>query len=248
MISMEGNRMVGSHKEAQRVAMISGANRGIGLAIARQLARQGYALSLGVRQPDKFDVVQAFGISDSIEVFAYEATEKQAGQLWLDATLQRFGRLDVLVNSAGILRKVSLADGLESDLDAMMEVNVKAPFRLIQAALPILRQSGRGRVVNIASLSGKRVRNDNVGYQMSKFALLALSHAVRAAAWDDGVRALALCPGFVRTDMALGASSMAPEAMTSPEDLAKLVGLIVELPNTASISELLVNCSYEVML
>ncbi len=233
---------------ATRVAMISGANRGIGLAIARQLHQQGYALSLGIRRPEAFDVAEAFGTVENIDVFAYEATEKQAGQLWLEASLDRFGRLDVLVNSAGILRKVSLADGLESDLDAMMEVNVKGPFRLIQAALPMLRQSGRGRVVNIASLSGKRVRNDNVGYQMSKFALMALSHAVRAAAWDDGVRALALCPGFVKTDMALGASSLSPEAMTSPEDLARLVGLIVDLPNTASISELLVNCSYEVML
>ena len=62
------------------------------------------------------------------------------------------------------------------------------------------------------------------------------------------MRALALCPGFVKTDMALGASTLPPEAMTSPEDLARLVGLIVELPNTASISELLVNCTYEVML
>jgi NAD(P)-dependent dehydrogenase (short-subunit alcohol dehydrogenase family) len=240
--------MMKNHSSTKRVAMISGANRGIGLAIARQLARQGYALSLGVRQPEAFDAVKAFGTSEDIHIFAYEATEKLAGQRWLEACLQRFGRLDVLVNSAGLLRKVSLADGLESDLDAMIEVNVKGPFRLIQATLPALRQSGRGRVVNIASLSGKRVRNDNVGYQMSKFALVALSHAVRAAAWDDGVRALALCPGFVKTDMALAASSMPPEDMTSPEDLARLVGLIVELPNTASISELLVNCSYEVML
>jgi len=233
---------------AKRVAMISGANRGIGLAIARQLSRQGYALSLGIRRPEDFDVVRTFGTAEAITVFAYEATDPQAGQRWLETTVEQFGQLDVLVNSAGILRKVGLADGLESDLDAMMDVNVKGPFRLIQAALPVLRQSGCGRVVNIASLSGKRVRNDNVGYQMSKFALMALSHAVRAAAWDDGVRALALCPGFVKTDMALGASALPPEAMTSPEDLARLVGLIVELPNTASISELLVNCTYEVML
>lgn len=237
-----------SHNPPQRVAMVSGANRGIGLAMARQLARQGYALSLGVRRPEAFDVASEIGTGTDLAVFGYEATDPQAGRLWLDATLQRFGRLDVLINAAGILRKVSLADGLESDLDAMLEVNVKAPFRLIQSALPVLRQSGQGRIVTIASLSGKRVRNDNVGYQMSKFALMALSHAVRAAAWDDGVRALALCPGFVRTDMALGASTMPPGAMTSPDDLARLVGLIVELPNTASISELLVNCNYEVML
>jgi NAD(P)-dependent dehydrogenase (short-subunit alcohol dehydrogenase family) len=235
-------------RATKKVAMISGANRGIGHAITRQLGQQGYALSLGVRNPAGFDSSAFSGPGDDLLVCPYEATDPQAGQAWLDATLRQFGRLDILVNAAGILKKVTLADGAESDLDAMLDVNVKGPFRLIQAALPALRQSGQGRVVNIASLSGKRVRNDNVGYQMSKFALVALSHAVRAAAWNDGVRSLALCPGFVKTDMSIGATAMPREEMTSPEDLARLVGLIVELPNTASISELLVNCSYEVML
>ena len=160
--------------------------------------------------------------------------------------MARFGRVDILVNAAGILRNVSLADGTEEDLDAMLAVNLKAPFRLIQAALPHLRASGQGRVVNVASLSGKRVRNGNAGYQMSKFAMVALSHAVRQAAFADGVRSVALCPGYVATDMTAQAP-VPQEEMTRPEDLARLVALIVQLPNTASISELAVNCAYEAM-
>ncbi|HEV2555086.1 MAG TPA: SDR family NAD(P)-dependent oxidoreductase [Bosea sp. (in: a-proteobacteria)] len=227
-----------------KVAMISGASRGIGWAIAEKLGRQGIALSLAIRNPALApgDWLAPAGMMS----FAYQATDPRSERAWVEATMARFGRIDILVNAAGILRNVSLADGTEEDLDAMLAVNLKAPFRLIQAALPHLRVSGHGRVVNVASLSGKRVRNGNAGYQMSKFAMVALSHAVRQAAFADGVRSVALCPGYVATDMTAQAP-VPQEEMTRPEDLARLVALIIQLPNTASISELAVNCAYEAM-
>ena len=224
--------------------MISGASRGIGRAIAEELGRQGFALSLAIR--DCASVPGDEFAPAGMMSFAYEATGQGSEQAWVEATMARFGSIDILVNAAGILRSVSLADGTEEDLDAMLAVNLKAPFRLIQAALPHLRASGHGRVVNVASLSGKRVRNGNAGYQMSKFAMVALSHAVRQAAFADGVRSLALCPGYVATDMTAQAP-LPQEEMTQPEDLARLVALIIQLPNTASISELAVNCAYETM-
>lgn len=227
-----------------KVAMVSGASRGIGRAIAAELGRLGFALSLGIRDPAQ---IPENGFAPAgLTHFAYEAGEPGNEAEWVTATLARFGRLDVLVNAAGILRSVSLESGTPADLDALLAINVKAPFRLIQAALPHLKASGEGRVVNVASLSGKRVRNANAGYQMSKFAMVALTHAVRQAAFDAGVRALALCPSYVATDMTAQAPLPAT-AMTQPEDLARLVGLIVQLPNTASISELVVNCGYEAM-
>jgi len=78
-------------------------------------------------------------------------------------------------------------------------VNCKAPLNMIRCALPWLEKSGSGRIVNVASLSGKRVANDNVAYSMSKFAVMALTHSARRIAWDAGVRATAVCPSFVRT-------------------------------------------------
>jgi NAD(P)-dependent dehydrogenase (short-subunit alcohol dehydrogenase family) len=102
--------------------------------------------------------------------------------------------------------------------------------------------------VQLASLSGKRVKNLNVGYQMSKHAMVALTHAVRRAGWQDGVRATAVCPGFVNTEMAAGLADLEPLEMTQPGDLAQLVVNTIELPNTASVAELLVNCRYEEML
>jgi len=229
-----------------RVAMISGASRGIGLAIGRRLASQGIALSLGIRNPLGAGATPELADADLI-TFPYEAADPASAQAWVAATLARFGRIDILVNAAGIMRNVTLDDGTEDDLEALLSINLKAPFRLIQAALPHLKASGQGRVVNVASLSGKRVRNGNAGYQMSKFGMVALSHAVRQAGWNEGVRSLALCPSYVATDMTKQTSAMAQEDMTSPDDLARLVGLIVELPNSASVSELVVNCAYEVM-
>jgi len=226
----------------QKVAMVSGASRGIGFEIALELARRGYALSLGMREPRA-----AEGLADAF-VHAYEAREPLAARNWVDATMDRFGKLDVLVSNAGICKMIDFDNGTDALLAETFEINVHAPFRLAQAALPHLRRSGHGRFVQLASLSGKRVKNLNVGYQMSKHAMIALTHAVRRAGWNDGVRATAICPGFVNTDMASGIADLAPEAMTQPRDLAQLVVNTVELPNTASVAELLVNCRYEEML
>ena len=230
----------------RRVAMVSGASRGIGLAIARELRADGFALSLGIRRPGDF--ADPLASDDDVLLCAYEANDRTAGARWTDETIRRFGRIDVLVNNAGISRFVGLEDGSEDDLDAMLDLNVKAPFRVIRAALPHLKKSGSGRVVNLASLTGKRVLGLNAGYQMSKHAVVALTHAVRRAGWEHGIRATALCPGFVETDMTARVTDMPREEMTDPNDLAKLVATVVMLPNNAAVAELLVNCRYEHML
>lgn len=233
------NETLRKDSSMQKVAMVSGASRGIGSEIAGELARRGYALSLGMREPRVFE-----GMADTF-IHAYEARDPQAARNWVDATIHRYGRLDVLVSNAGICKMIDFDNGDDALLAETFDINVHAPFRLVQAALPHLRGSGRGRFVQLASLSGKRVKNLNVGYQMSKHAMVALTHAVRRAGWDDGVRATAVCPGFVNTDMASGIADLAPEAMTQPQDLALLVVNTIELPNTASVAELLVNCRYE---
>ena len=232
----------------RKVVMISGAARGLGRAIATTLAAEGWQLSLGVRDPAAKGVRDARWDPERVSVFAYEARDRDAGRSWVDRTVSRFGRIDALVNNAAIGGRVTLDNDDETLLDEMLEINLKGPLRLIRAALPHLRAAGAGRVVNVSSLSGKRVASPNVGYAMTKFALVALTHAVRREGWDDGVRATVLCPSYIATDFLPGPQAISRDAMTQPEDLARIVALLLSLPNQASVAELLVNCRYEDMV
>ncbi|WP_050461139.1 SDR family NAD(P)-dependent oxidoreductase [Herbaspirillum autotrophicum] len=227
----------------EKVALISGASRGIGLAVAHELLARGYRLSLGVRNPALLAPV--FPERARVLLLPYEARDLNSPKAWVAATLAAFGRIDVVVNSAGICKHVGLEEGTEELLEETLDINVKAPYRLLQAAFAALKVSGEGRVINLASLSGKRVRNLNIGYQMSKHAAVALNHGVRRAGWEHGIRATAICPGYVNTELATAITDMPPAEMTSAADLASLIATTIALPNTASVAELLVNCAYE---
>jgi NAD(P)-dependent dehydrogenase (short-subunit alcohol dehydrogenase family) len=226
-----------------KVALLTGGNRGIGRAIAVELERAGFRVVLGMRRPG--DAVP--GLTDPLRL-PYDAEDPGAADALVAATIAAAGRIDVAIASAGILRNVGIRDGRDADLDDLLAVNVKAPYRFARAVLPHLEAAGAGRFVVLASLSGKRVKGGNIGYQMSKHAMVALAHSVRTAGWAKGVRATALCPSYVNTEMVAGVGSVAPANMTQPEDLARLVAAVVQLPNTAAVAELLVNWQHEDML
>jgi NAD(P)-dependent dehydrogenase (short-subunit alcohol dehydrogenase family) len=229
-----------------RVVMVSGASRGIGRAVAETLRRRGYAVSAGARDPEA--LARRLGAGEDLLCARYEAADRASHAAWVERTVERFGRIDALVNNAGTSNRFSVEAGEEAELDALWAVNAKGPLFLTRAALPHLRAAGAGRIVNVASLSGKRVRNENVAYAMTKHALTALTHATRRIGWEDGVRATALCPSFVATDLTAGVTKVSREAMIDPGDLAELVATVIALPNTASVAELLVNCRFEDML
>ena len=141
-----------------RTVMISGANRGIGLAIAKTLSEAGYRLSLGARKPDSIDTSQLCG---QVMCHHYDATDLQSATLWQAATLEQFGAIDAVVLNAGVIKSVGIETGTEADLDLMWETNFKGPLRLIRATMPSLRKCGHGRVINLASLSGKRLLSES---------------------------------------------------------------------------------------
>ena len=228
-----------------RVVLISGATRGIGLALAQTLYSKGYSLSLGVRNTASLSSTIADMDPARIHTAKYDAGDWQSHEAWVRSAVDRFGRIDVLINNAGISVNMTIRNATEEALDEIWDVNCKAPLNMIRCALPHLEASGHGRVINVASLSGKRVANDNVAYSMSKFAVMALTQAARRIAWDEGVRATAVCPGFVRTDMTAGVTKFPREQMIDPADLAELVATVIALPNSASVPELLVNCRLE---
>ena len=156
--------------------------------------------------------------------------------------------MHALVNNAGIFRQVNFDEGSDADLDALWQVNVKAPFRLTRLAMPALRQCGNGRIVNVASTDGLRFRDNaaSVGYTMSKHALVAMTHAARQFGYADGVRATALCPGAVDTDLVAGLPGVTPAAnRLAPDTVAGLVAMLLALPNNASVALLPVNTRVE---
>lgn len=232
----------------QKVAMVSGGGRGLGAAITTRLLADGWSVSLGLR-----DVAQAerFEASaDRLMAAPYDAGDPDGPARWTEATAARFGRIDALVNNAGIFRMVDFDKGDAGDLDDLWSVNVKAPFFLIRAAMPELRKTGAGRIVNVASTDAKRFRpGSSVGYTMSKHALLAMTQAARAAGWDDGVRATALCPGAIDTDLIANLPGATPKAdRLTPQTVAGMVAFLLTLPNQASVPELIANTRLEGLL
>lgn len=224
-----------------RVIMVSGASRGLGLAITNRLLDAGFTVAGGARNP------QSVSAHERLTVGRYDAEETGSGEAWVAAVAKRHGRIDALVNCAGINPKVRVMDEGEDDLERMWRINVKGPLRITRAVLPHLIKTGQGRVINVASLAGKRV-GSNVGYAMTKFAVVALTHGIRQECWDSGVRATALCPGYIATDMTVGETEVTREDMTQPQDLAEMVEVLLRLPNNLSVAELLVNCRKEAML
>ncbi|NVO27213.1 SDR family NAD(P)-dependent oxidoreductase [Donghicola sp. C2-DW-16] len=227
-----------------KVALISGASRGIGAATAKTLFDAGWAVSLGMRDPMLPAWAQAD--PDRVHLFAYDAMEAGAAQDWSQAAMARFGRIDALVASAGIMIPKTPIEISDAEMAEMLEINVQAPRRLVAACWDALGVSGQGRIIMLASLSGKRVKSAQAGsYSMSKFAVVGLAHALRQAGFEQGIRCTAVCPGFVATDMAMSITDRAPAAMTQPEDLARVIQMLIDLPNEASVAELAVNCQLE---
>ena len=227
-----------------RVAMISGANRGIGLAIARRLYADGYDLSLGARDPATLAAATAEMDDGRVLRHVFDAKRPEDSARWAEATAARFGRIDVLVNNAGISTRLAFEDFDEDELDEMWAVNVKAPYRTILAALPHLRASGAGRIVNVVSLAGIRQLTSAAPYTITKFAAMGLTHAARHYLFEDNIRVTALCPGDTDTDLTVH-SPRPNEEKTQPEDLAEIVSHVIALPNTASVPTVPVSCVAE---
>jgi 3-oxoacyl-[acyl-carrier protein] reductase len=187
-----------------RTALVTGAARGIGLAIARALAEQGAGLALLDVDVDPLALAgRAMGaraLTIKADVSLLEDVQRA-----VDLTVERFGGLDILVNNAGICPMSDFADITEAEWDRVLAINLKGAFLCCQAALPYLRRSGqRGRVVNIASVAGQ-MGGVAVGahYAASKAGLVGLSKSLAQMLAADGVTVNCVSPGTVATDMTL---------------------------------------------
>ena len=194
-----------------RIALVTGANRGIGLEIVKQLSRAGLMAVLGSRDVAKGRDAAAKLASEGLEVpvVALDVTNEGSIRAAVDEVMRLFGRIDVLVNNAGILR-----EGQTPDVSKVLvlspvlaletyETNTLGPLRTIKAVVPIMLKGGYGRVVNLSSGAGQLADMGGgfPAYRMSKAALNALTRITAAELGPTPVKVNAMCPGWVRTDM-----------------------------------------------
>ncbi len=188
-----------------RVCVVTGASRGIGRATALALAAEGAAVLHVGRSAERLAEVGP-------EVLALEVTAPDAGERVLSACLERFGRIDALVNNAGTSEVKTLEQLTDADWQLQWELHVIAPMRLMRTACPAMAERGWGRVVNICSSSGKRPSKTNMAYSVSKAAQLSLSRAFADEYAARGVLVNAVAPGPVASELWLAPGGMADQA------------------------------------
>lgn len=218
-------------EQEARIALVTGANRGIGLEVCRQLAQQGYTVMLGARDHDKGAQAAAPLIERGLPVVpcALDVTDPASIEALATELEQRYGKLDVLVNNAAILYD-TWQRALSADLAVVhdaLETNTFGPWRMCQAFVPLLRRSRHGRIVNVSSEAGSlsSMGAGTPAYSLSKTALNALTRMLAAELRSSGILVNAVCPGWVATDMggsggrpvAQGAASVV-WAVTLPDD------------------------------
>ena len=216
-------------------ALVTGGSSGIGFAIARMLREDGYALTLAARTPER--VGAAADELGALAVAADVSREEDCERL-VAAHTERHGGLDVLVNAAGIGIAGNIGDLSTKRYDLQMDVNVRGAFLVTREALPHLR-AACGFVINIASIAGTIPAPGLSIYGASKAALIALTKSLNHEEAANGVRATAICPGFVDTRMAEW-SGLSGEAMIQPEDCAQLVRTVLHLSPHARVPEIVI--------
>ena len=201
-----------------RLAVVTGANKGIGFEISRQLVRKGLRVILTSRDPTKGLQAQKALAKEGLEVLCHEldVTKRRSVAALARYLAKEHGRLDVLVNNAGILidrSSTSVLDEKEDVFHATLETNFFGALRVCQAVVPLMQKHRYGRVVNLSSGLGQLddMGDGNAAYRTSKTALNALTRMVATATADDNVLVNSMCPGWVRTDMGGPAASRSVE-------------------------------------
>jgi NAD(P)-dependent dehydrogenase (short-subunit alcohol dehydrogenase family) len=218
-----------------RAALITGGSSGIGLAIARMLRDEGFALTLASRRAEK---VQAAAEELGAAAVAADVGDAADCERLVAEHRERFGRLDVLVNSAGIGIAGNVANLPAKHFDLQMGVNVRGLFLVTQAAIPLLRES-KGWIVNLASIAGTLPTPGLATYGATKAAVISLTRSLNEELDADGVRAVAICPGFVATPMAEW-SGLKDDEMIQPEDCAEVVRMLLRLSSRARVPQIVI--------
>ena len=226
---------------AQQVAVVSGASRGIGLAVAEQLGRLGSRVVLLSRHQAALERaasrVTALGVEAVAQVCDVQMAE--AVRKTFDEVLQRFGRVDVLVNNAGVGIFGPVHEISDADWETTLNTNLRGAFYCSKAVIPHMIHQRSGHIINISSLAGKTGFAGGSVYCASKFGLLGLSYSMAEDLRSHGIRVSVICPGSVLTEFSHPKSKNL-QKMLRPSDVARVVALLVQQTEQSFISEVLI--------
>ncbi|HYZ29009.1 MAG TPA: SDR family oxidoreductase [Thermoleophilaceae bacterium] len=230
---------------SQRAAIVTGASRGIGRAIAGALAEEGYSLTLSARKPDTLEETAAAFRDKGYEVEAVAANMADEGAVRsvVERHRERFGRLDVLVNNAGVGIGAAVGEHQTKYVDMQIAVNLRAIILLYRESVEMLRAAGaehrNALVVNLSSIAGKSGQPWLSVYSATKAAVLGYTQAMNKELNGEGIKSVAFCPGFVDTDMTdFVKGTVDPSEMMTPDDIAQAVRFLLRLSPACIVPEI----------
>jgi NAD(P)-dependent dehydrogenase (short-subunit alcohol dehydrogenase family) len=238
-----------SGRPAGRAALVTGASRGIGRAIAQMLGEEGYGLTMTARQQHTLEPAAEEMRANGFEVESVlgDVADESAIKDIVARHRERFGRLDVLVNNAGRLTVAGVGDHLVSDIDATLAVNLRAALLFYRESVDLLRaagaEHGKAQVVNISSVSGWRGSAWYGAYSASKAGLIGLTDAMNEELNVYGVKSVAICPGYVDTDMTdFAKENEVPAAdMLPAQDVAEAVRFLLRVSPRCVVPEMVMH-------
>lgn len=228
-----------------RVAIVAGASSGMGAATARLFAAQGARVALGARSADALaslvDEIDAAG--GTARAIPTDATDRAAAQALVDAAVEEFGKVDVLVNSVGTNLKQRALTVLDPvDWDMMLATNLSAAFNLTRAVLPQLRAQGEGLIVHYSSGAVQRPDVSGVAYQASKHGVAGLAYGTMEEEKENGIRVTVIFPGLCNTPLVEKRPTPTPPEVLAkalePEDVAKAALMVAALPSRAYVPDM----------
>jgi NAD(P)-dependent dehydrogenase (short-subunit alcohol dehydrogenase family) len=230
---------------AERAALITGGSSGIGLAIARALAEDGYGVTISARRPDKLEGAKDELLSAGLDVHAVPANlvdEDEITKLFA-AHREKYGRLDVLANNGGVGIGGEIAGLQTKHIDMQIAVNLRSYVIATREALPLLKEAGaehgKALIVNTASIAGKQGQGWLAVYSATKAGVIGFTEATQKEVGGDGIQVTALAPGFVDTPMTDWVEDQVPrEEMIQTEDLAEAVRFLLRTSPACIVPEI----------
>ena len=226
-----------------KIALVTGASKGIGRETALALAREGAHIAISARSEKLLQEVagEIRAAGSKALVFPGDMSDEKTIAEFVEATIAEFGRLDILINNAGVGIFGPVAELSTEDWDTMFNLNMRGVFLMTRTCLPHLRAAGESVVVNVASLAGKNAFVGGGGYAATKHALLGFSRCLMLEERQHGLRVLAICPGSVNTPFNIDrspADDPRRRRIIQPEDVAATILHMIRMPQHTMISEI----------